>query len=145
MLLQPILGSLIARLYNRKIFGKQFSEVFGAETKPSSAMLDEFWALIEANAGSKIIHKLIRYLPDGMENRARWVEALRKSDLPLKFIIGMDDTVSGRPMIERLHDLMPDANVTCLNGIGHYPQIEAPEKTLATYFEFLDSAVSATR
>jgi pimeloyl-ACP methyl ester carboxylesterase len=139
LLLQPVLGTLITYFYNRRIFGKQFSEVFGESTKPSSDALDEFWAGIEHHGGQRIIHKLIRYLPEGMNNRERWVGALKRTAVSSKFIIGMDDPVGGHLIVETLCDLIPDAKVTCLDGIGHYPQIEAPKKTLASYLQFLDS------
>jgi pimeloyl-ACP methyl ester carboxylesterase len=138
LLLKPILGSAITLFYNRRIFGKQFSEVFGANTKPSSDDLDAFWGLIEHNGGQRVIHKLMRYLPEGVRHRDRWVGALVNNRLPLKFIMGFDDPVSGQPMVERLHQLVPEANVSCVEGIGHYPQVEAPKKVLSQYLEFLD-------
>ena len=30
-------------------------------------------------------------------------------------------------MVARYRELMPTANVTLLEGIGHYPQVEAPQ------------------
>ena len=74
-----------------------------------------------------------------MTYRERWVGALEKTSIPLKVINGTADPVSGEHMIDRLLQLMPDTDVTCLEGIGHYPQVEAPEQTLSAYFEFLDS------
>lgn len=138
LLLQPILGSMITHFYNRTIFGKQFNQVFGENTQCSSSELDEFWVSIEHNGGQRIIHKLIQYLPESRSNRDRWVSALENVDLPLKLIIGMNDPVSGHLMVEGLYEIIPDSNITCLDGIGHYPQIESPEKTLSSYLEFLD-------
>lgn len=139
LLLVPVLGSIIILFYNRNSFGKQFNEIFGANSKPSEHELDEFWQLIEKNTGQRVIHKLIHYIPERTTYRERWVTALQKNTIPLKVINGVDDPVSGEHMLERYLELMPDANITKLEGIGHYPQVEAPEKTLNTYFEFLDS------
>ena len=139
LLLVPVLGSLITLFYNRNTFGRQFSEVFGANTQPTPDELDEFWQLIATNTGQRVIHELIRYIPERVTYRERWVGALVKNKIPLKLINGIDDPVSGGHMIARYLELMPAANITLLEGIGHYPQVEAPEKVLETYFDFLKS------
>ena len=139
LLLVPVLGSIITLFYNRNTFGRQFSEIFGANTQPASDELDEFWQLIAQDTGQRVIHKLIHYIPERVTYRERWVGALQKNTIPLKLINGTDDPVSGGHMVERFLELMPDANITRLDGIGHYPQVEAPQKTLAAYFEFLDN------
>lgn len=39
-------------------------------------------------------------------------------------------------MVERYRALIQQPNMTLLDGIGHYPQCEAPGKVLAAYREF---------
>jgi len=138
LLLVPVLGSIITLFYNRNTFGKQFSEIFGANTQPTSDELDEFWHLISHDTGQRVINKLIHYIPERVKYRERWVGALQKTEIPLKVINGVDDPVSGGHMVDRLLELIPETNITRLEGIGHYPQVEAPEATLKAYFEFLD-------
>lgn len=139
LLLKPILGSIITLFYNRQRFGKQFSEVFAENTQPIETELDDFWSLIERNNGHRIIHKLMHYVPENITYRERWVGGLEKNTLPLKVINGIDDPVSGEHVVKRFLELMPHTNVTRLEGIGHYPHVEAPEQTLSAYFEFLDN------
>lgn len=139
LLLLPILGSLITLFYNRNSFGRQFSAIFGANSQPTENELDDFWQLIEKDSGQRVMNKLIHFIPERTAYRERWVGALQNNTIPLKVINGVDDPVSGEHMVERYLELMPDANITRLEGIGHYPQVEAPEKTVDAYFEFLDS------
>jgi pimeloyl-ACP methyl ester carboxylesterase len=139
LLLKPILGPLIMLFYNRAVFGKQFSEVFSEKSKPSSDELDTFWALIDKGKGQQIIPRLLQYIPEGLSQSERWVTALQNCPAPLKVIMGLDDPVSGKPMLDCIPSLIPQASVTALEGVGHYPQVETPEKVLLAYLEFLDT------
>ena len=61
----------------------------------------------------------------------------QKGDVPLRLINGPDDPVSGKHMAERYRELVPEADIVLLEGIGHYPQTEAPQQVLNAYLEFL--------
>ena len=56
--------------------------------------------------------------------------------MPLKLIAGALDPISGAHMIDRYRELVPNADVTVLDRIGHYPQVEAPQDVLAAYLAF---------
>ncbi|MDQ7026990.1 MAG: alpha/beta hydrolase [Anaerolineae bacterium] len=138
LLLTPVLGTIIARFFNRKAFARIFIPIFGANTKPTEGELDEFWQLIDQHNGRVIINKLLHYMPERVTHRERWVAALQKATCPLMLIDGIDDPVSGGHMADRYIELIPHPNVTRLEGIGHYPQVEAPQRVLAAYLEFLE-------
>jgi pimeloyl-ACP methyl ester carboxylesterase len=57
----------------------------------------------------------------------RWEKALAAWDGPLRLVWGLDDPVSGRHVLERAAAVLPHAEVTALDGLGHYPQSEAPQ------------------
>lgn len=78
----------------------------------------------------------MRYIPERIEHRERWVGALMKSTVPLKLIDGASDPTSGEHMVARYRELVPSADVTLLEGIGHYPQVEAPLAVLEAYLQF---------
>ena len=121
-------GPLLGRLSNERSFGRSFSAVFARKTRPSKAELREFWTLMRADDGHLIGHELIRYIPERKRNRERWVGALQKASIPLRVIDGALDPVSGAHMVERYRQLVRDADVVSLPGVGHYPQLEAPER-----------------
>lgn len=136
-LLHSPIGFLVSRLMTEKRFRKGFSEVFGPETQPDDAALKEFWALVTANGGMPAIgHKLIRYIAERRENRERWVGALQAAQIRLRVIDGGADPVSGAHMVARYRELVPDPDTVILEGIGHYPQVEAPEAVLAAFLDF---------
>jgi len=137
LLLSP-LGPLVARLTTRARLGANFRAIFGARTPPDEVWIDACWRLITANDGRAIMPRLIRYLRERKTQRARWVGALADAALPLKLIDGASDPISGAHMAERYRELVPNADITLLDGIGHYPQVEAPDAVLAAYAAFRD-------
>lgn len=125
VLLSPM-GPLVTRLYDRRAFGRSIRPLFGPETRPSEAEVDALWALVTHGDGDRIVHRLIRYLPERRAHRDRWVDALVRSQSPLRFVVGCEDPVSGRHMAERYRQLVPEPDVVLLEGVGHFPQLEAP-------------------
>ena len=69
-------------------------------------------------------------------NRERWVGALVASTVPRALICGAVDPVSGAHLAVRYRELVPDPDVTLLEDVGHYPQIEAPQRVLDAYAAF---------
>lgn len=137
--LRSPLGFIVARLSSERRFGSSFSHVFGPNTRPSLIELHDFWTLVSHKNGARILHKLIRYIRDRRENRERWVGALQKTAVPLRLINGPLDPVSGAHMVARYRELVPKPDVVMLDGIGHYPQVEAPQAVLRAFFEFQES------
>jgi pimeloyl-ACP methyl ester carboxylesterase len=135
LLLTP-LGPLLARLTNRRSFGRTFASIFGAGTQPSEAELDEFWSLIREQDGHRNFHRLIRYMLERRANRERWVGVLQKTSVPLRLINGPDDPISGAHMVQRYRELVPNPDTVMLPGIGHYPQVEDPAGVLRAFLEF---------
>jgi pimeloyl-ACP methyl ester carboxylesterase len=129
LLLSP-LGPLLSRLMNEQRFAKAFAIVFGPNTKPSSDEMHDFWRLVAHNDGHRIAHELIRYIPERRAMRERWVGALTSTKVPVRLINGPEDPVSGAHMVARYRELVPNADVVSLPGIGHYPQVEAPDEVL---------------
>lgn len=135
LLISP-LGPLIGRLTSRSAVAANMRKIFGPDTQPDEALLDDFWTLIAHDDGPRIMHKLIRYMQERREQRARWVGAMQARRVPLKLIDGATDPISGEHMAARYRELVPDADITLLEGIGHYPQVEAPDRVLATFEAF---------
>jgi pimeloyl-ACP methyl ester carboxylesterase len=129
LLLSPI-GPWIARRLNRQRFGASFSAVFAPSHQPSDIDLDEFWSLIAVNDGQRLATELIRYIPERRQYRERWCGALTCTQLPLRFVNGLDDPISGAHMVARYRALIGAADVVELPGIGHYPQIETPQSVI---------------
>ncbi|HQX24709.1 MAG TPA: alpha/beta fold hydrolase [Pseudomonadota bacterium] len=130
------LGALVSLLMSRGRFGASFSSVFAPASRPSAEELDDFWALLAHDRGHRIGHRLIGYIAERVRHRERWVGATQTSRVPRRFIDGLLDPVSGAHMVARYRELVVVADVVELAGVGHYPQIEAPDRVLQACREF---------
>lgn len=143
LLMSPV-GPLLSRLLNQKKFEKSFVKIFGDNTRPGKEELTTYWKLIARNNGHRIAHKLIRYMLERVVHRERWVGALKKYTDQLSLINGPVDPISGMVMVNRFKEIISTQNIYLLDGIGHYPQLEAPDGVLKSYFDFQDKKKEAT-
>ena len=135
ILMSP-LGFIVGRLFNRAKLGKNFKNIFGPNTQPTEAELDDFWTLVGGNGGRYVFHLLIRYMAERVQYRERWVGALQAAKIPLCFINGVADPISGQHMVDRYRELIPNPQVEELKDIGHFPLIEAPKAVLQHFGDF---------
>jgi pimeloyl-ACP methyl ester carboxylesterase len=129
-------GWLVSRLTTKEKFRQGFSAVFGPDTKPTAAEIDGFWAAISHDGGHRLQHRLIAYMADRRIHAARWRAVLENPPAAIAFVNGTLDPVSGGHLADALAAMGLD--VTCFDDIGHYPQTEAPARTLAAYLAFRD-------
>ena len=135
ILMSP-LGFIVGQLFNRAKLGKNFKNIFGPKTQPTEAELDDFWTLVGGNGGRYVFHLLIRYMAERVQYRERWVGALQAAKIPLCFINGVADPISGQHMVDRYRELIPNPKVVELKDIGHFPLIEVPEAVLQHFGDF---------
>lgn len=79
-----------------------------------------------------VLHRLIAYMEERRQRAERWVSALEQTDVPLSFVWGMLDPISGAHIAQRIRERLPDAPLRALEDVGHWPALEAPERVLAT-------------
>jgi pimeloyl-ACP methyl ester carboxylesterase len=124
-LLASRLGPLLARLTSYRRFAGSMQRIC---TRPLAADdLRAMWHLVTEHDGLRVMPKLIGYMAERRAHRARWVGALVDATVPLRLIDGLDDPISGAHMVARYRTLVPRPDVVELAGIGHYPQLEAPD------------------
>jgi pimeloyl-ACP methyl ester carboxylesterase len=137
ILISPI-GFLFGKLITDSRFKKGLSSIFGKDSKPTEAELRDFIALFRHNNGKNIAYKLIRYMSERAKFRERWVGALERTNVPLRFINGLADPVSGEHLVKRFREVLPHKDIIELVEIGHFPHFETPVETLRHFFEFHD-------
>ena len=142
-LLRSPLGPLMTRLINRRTFERSMTALFGPGHPPTNDELDAFWTLVTAERGHRLAHELIHYVADRIRHRQRWVDALCGAGCPLALINGSADPVSGAHMVARYRELVGTGYIAELPGIGHYPQVEAPELVIDHYQRFRGQAMHA--
>ena len=136
LLLGPF-GGLISRMLSKRRFETNIREIFGPNTQPSRGELDNFWALIEQNNQRAITHKLAQYQVERRKMRERWVQAMQNTSIPQRFIVGLHDPISGANMATRYREIVPGPDIVELEEIGHWPQLETPERVLKAFSEFM--------
>lgn len=140
LLLTP-LGPMLARWMTRDKLGRSLNAILSVPLTDTE--IDDCWTLLEHNNGRDVLTKLIRYIPQRRANRDRWVGALENHTMPMRFINGAEDPVSGEHMLYHYRRLVPRPDTILLRGVGHYPQVEAPAETLRHFLEFHDMLPSS--
>ncbi|MEM6292543.1 MAG: alpha/beta hydrolase [Myxococcota bacterium] len=130
--LASAIGPAVARLVRRPQFERAFCSVF--EHAPSADELAAFWASASAQDGQLRSPQLLHYIRDRREQAGRWEGVLDSTRVPLSFIWGVKDPVSGKHVLESVEHR---GTVTAL-PVGHYPHWEAPT-------EVLEAILAATR
>ena len=102
---------------------------------PKSAVgddeLDAQWLLAERNDGHRLLARTIRYIEDRRAEERRFTGAIETHASPLAVVWGADDPIAVVAMTDALRRARPDAHVTILDGVGHYPMIETPDRFAA--------------
>lgn len=129
-LLSSPIGGIVASFTNETLFEKSFSKVFGPNTQPNKQDLIDQWYVICHQKGYEIADKLTHAADDREKNRERWVGALVAPNVPILYISGLLDPVTGRETVERYLELVPYPNVVKLDSVGHFPQLEAPKEVI---------------
>ncbi len=107
---------------------------------PGSADPGEVAAVAELVAhrqGERALPRTIRYIEERRREEQRFTGAIERHPSPLAVVWGAEDPIAVVGMVDRLRAARPDASVRVLEGIGHYPMIEAPAALAAAAIEGL--------
>ncbi len=127
LLANRVWGPAVSLFVNQDTFRRNFSSIFSREHPVSEIELREHWKAITRRHGLRNYHRLIRYMHERVAHSERWAGAMEATTVPLRFVWGMDDPISGAPMAAHIRKRLPQAQMVELQGVGHYPQLEVPE------------------
>jgi pimeloyl-ACP methyl ester carboxylesterase len=127
-LLASTFGDWLGPRIPKPIFNKTLRKLFGTSTQPSAELLADFWDLYSHAEGRFINHLVGRFWQDRLAQRDRLVGATTSAQIPMRLINGAADPNSGWHMAMAFHQIMPSVQVIKLDGIGHWPQIEAADQ-----------------
>jgi pimeloyl-ACP methyl ester carboxylesterase len=92
------------------------------------AALDCQIAQIYAKDGAKVMGNIVKYLLERKEFYDRWVGTFTGfHSAPMTVIWGLDDPVALESMADRVKAWRPETDLYKLEGIGHWPSIEAAD------------------
>jgi pimeloyl-ACP methyl ester carboxylesterase len=82
--------------------------------------------LIVRGGGNRLLPRTIRYIEDRRRHEDRFTGAIERHPAPLTVVWGDLDPIAVYAMTDQLLERRPDAARTRLEGVGHYPMVEAP-------------------
>ena len=103
---------------------------FSPKSTVETGELDDLARLVCHRGGSRMLPRLIRYIEERRANQGRFTGAIERHPAPLQVIWGADDPIAVVAMVGRLHEARSDASVSVLEGVGHFPMLEAPGRLL---------------
>jgi pimeloyl-ACP methyl ester carboxylesterase len=126
-LADPEQGPQLSAALTEELWVQALSPTFapGFDARADSA---DLW--IAATEGGVVLHRLIAYMEERRQHEARWVGALETTDVPLSFVWGMLDPISGAHVAQRIRERLPGAPLLALEDVGHWPQLEAPDRVI---------------
>ena len=127
-LLDPEQGPRISAALTGEAMAAALRPTFASHFDHAAASAD-IWRACQR--GGVILHKLITYMTDRKTHERRWVDALERTDVPLSFVWGMLDPISGAHVGERIRARLPAAPFVALEHVGHWPSLEAPDRVAA--------------
>jgi len=95
-------------------------------------------ALAVRDGGLGLLPRTIRYIEDRRAEEARFTGAIESHPSPVGVVWGDLDPVAVHAMAERFVTVRPGTPLITLDGVGHYPMLEAPERFAAAVLELLD-------
>lgn len=130
-------GDVLATLIDEGLWTQAIAATFGPAHPLTDEQAHDLWVAFSDQDGSRLAAALLHYIADRRTDGEAWVSAMETAAVPMAFIWGPDDPVSGEHMVAAVEQQMPDASITRLPGVGHWPMLEDPEAVSAAVLAYL--------
>jgi pimeloyl-ACP methyl ester carboxylesterase len=130
-LLDPEHGAEIAASITEESFVRGIEGTWGTRVQLDDHAAREMYRSMAESDGVSMMHTLLHYIADRRTHADRWRAALETSEVPMAFVWGDLDPVSGAHMIERVEQRRPDARIVRMADVAHWPPLEAPDVVAA--------------
>jgi pimeloyl-ACP methyl ester carboxylesterase len=127
MLLDPTHGAEVAAAVDEEAFAAGIRGTWGTRRPFDEALVGEIFRSMDERGGVRLMHELLHYVADRRRHAGRWRGALEGADVPMTFVWGDLDPVSGGHVMARLRERLPRARHVPLADVGHWPTLEAPD------------------
>ena len=135
LLVSP-LGAWLAARITQPMFEKPVRRMYGNAPAPTQEILDDFWALVNVHGGLQLAHRTGAFWKTRMEHSERLLGALMHTTVPVRLINGAADPNSAAHMVQAYLRHVPQADVVSLQTLGHWPQVQDPQRVAQHIREF---------
>jgi len=137
LLRRPYLGPMVAKLSRYGLFRRNMARIWGDSARLDEATVAAMWEGLIARSGREVLAKVSRYTLERSHFWYRWIGALRETAIPAHILWGDQDPVAVPAIARALKEDMPHARLEWLEGVGHYPMLEATEQWSAMVTDFI--------
>jgi pimeloyl-ACP methyl ester carboxylesterase len=103
-------------------------ETFSPGSVVSDEELEGQCQLVARDGGQYLLPRTIRYIEERRQREDRFTGAIEDHPSPLSVVWGADDPIAVVAMTDRLVTARPTASLQVLDGVGHFPMVEAPDR-----------------
>jgi pimeloyl-ACP methyl ester carboxylesterase len=135
LLLDPEHGAEIAAAIDEAAFANGIRITWGTRRPMTDEEVHDMWRALEHGGGARQAHVLLHYVADRRAHADRWRAALEADAVPMRFVWGELDPVSGGHVADRLAERLPTVPLLRLMDVGHWPPLEAPDELAAAVRE----------
>jgi pimeloyl-ACP methyl ester carboxylesterase len=138
---RPLVGELVMALSNRRAWRRGMEGAAGERSLPLEfvdRMYDDF-----DRGTRRAVLRLYRATPLPYPPASQWVSALARVDRPALIAWGAADPFLGPRRVEDLQEPFPSAEVTMLDGSGHFPYADNPDQAAEAVVPFLRAQLGA--
>jgi pimeloyl-ACP methyl ester carboxylesterase len=104
-------------------------------TNLGAVEIEDLFDLIRLDGGDRLLTKQINYVRERRQHQPTWTAAFVEYAGRLSAVWGVLDPIAVPAMPRHLADLRPGTDVVMLDGVGHWPSIEVPERVAAEIAE----------
>ena len=133
LLRMPVIGDALVRRLGPRILLKRLPD-YSDDPQIVAALRSRFEPYAHSAGLHRAVLSSIRHMPIHDA-----VDAYSDVTVPTQVIWGRADRVTPLPSADRLSAAFPSARITILDGVGHLPQYERPDRTAALTLAFVGS------
>jgi pimeloyl-ACP methyl ester carboxylesterase len=129
----PVARDLLATVTPRSLIEQSFKQSIANQAIATPAMIDRYWELLLYPGNRRAtVQRFGQYQgDDGMAAR------LKTLSVPTLLLWGREDKLIPVSVAGWFSRQLPSARVTILDGVGHIPMEEAPDRSLAPVLDLL--------
>jgi pimeloyl-ACP methyl ester carboxylesterase len=135
----PVARDILATITPRGLIEKSFKQSVSNQAIATPAMVDRYWELLLYPGNRRAtVQRFGQY--SGDDGAA---EKLKGLTVPTLILWGREDKLIPVTVAEWFNQQIPGSRVSILDGIGHIPMEEAPDRSLAPVLELLGQVAAS--